>query len=145
MPDPFGDQPRTFTVIEANALLPQVQPLLQQLQGIQRSIIETNQKLDEANAKLAQGNGYPLQSIKEQISELTKHQLQLIDAFQSALDQLESLGCLLKDLSSGLIDFYGVREGQLILLCWKLGEDRIRFWHSLEGGYAGRQPLERPQ
>ena len=136
------DSPRTFTVSEANALLPQIIPLIEQLQGIQRSIAKTNQQLDEAIEKLSQGNGYPLKSLKEQIKELTTHQLQLVEAFQSALDQAEELGCLVKDLQLGLVDFYGMRNGELIFLCWKLGEDQIRYWHTLEAGYAGRQPLE---
>ena len=131
-----------FTVSEANALLPDVAPLIEQLQGIHRSITETNQRLDEAIGKLAAGNGYPIRSLKEQIASLTTHQLQLVEAFQSALAQLEEMGCLLKDLSMGLVDFYGLRDGELIFLCWKSGEDHIRFWHTLESGYADRQPLE---
>ena len=134
--------PKTFTVAEANALLPSVKPLIEQLQGLQRSIVETNTRLDDAVTKVSAGNGYPIASLKEQITEMTTHQLQLIEAFQSALKQLESIGCLLKDLNSGLLDFYSVREGQPIFLCWKLGEEHIRFWHTLEDGYPGRQPLE---
>lgn len=136
------DSPRTFTVSEANALLPQIIPLVEQLQGIQRSIAKTNQQLDEAIEKLSQGNGYPLKSLKEQIKELTTHQLQLVEAFQSVIAQVEEFGCQMKDLSVGLVDFYGLRNGEVVCLCWKLGEDRIRFWHTLEAGYAGRQPLE---
>jgi len=139
---PPDQPPKTLTVSEANALLPTVRPLLQQLQGLQRSIVQTNQRLDELVAKLATGNGYPIQSIKQQVQELTKHQLQLIEAFQSALQQLEMLGCMLKDLDIGLIDFYSLRDGRLIFLCWKLEEERVRFWHTLEDGYAGRQLLE---
>ena len=134
--------PKTLTVDEANALLPHVIPLIEQLQGIQRSIVKTNQQLDELAGKLFTGNGYPLRAIREQLESLTKHQLQLVEAFQSALDQIEELGCLLKDLATGLVDFYGLRDGELIFLCWKMGEARIRFWHTIEGGYAGRQPLE---
>ena len=134
--------PRTFTVSEANALLPQIIPLIEQLQGLQRSIAKTNQQLDEANEKLSQGNGYPLESLKEQIKGLTTHQLQLVEALQSVIAQVEEFGCVVKDLSLGLVDFYGMRNGELICLCWKLGEDRIRYWHTLEAGYAGRQPLE---
>ncbi len=134
--------PKTFTVSEADALLPKVRPLIEQLQELQRSIAKTNEQLDEMVAKLAGGNGYPIHSVKDQIKTLTKHQLQLIETFQSALQQLEGLGCMLKDLNIGLIDFYGTRNGQPILLCWKMGEDRIQFWHPLEDGYAGRQPLE---
>lgn len=142
MDQPSGDQPRTFTVAEAERVLPRIISLIEQLQGLQRSILETNQKIDELTGKLSQGNGYPRRAIKDQLEELTRHQLQLIDAFQSALDQLEASGCLLKDLNVGLIDFYGMRDGTMVFLCWKLGEDRIRFWHTLEDGYAGRRPLD---
>ena len=133
--------PKAFTVEEANTLLPHVKVLVEQLQGLQRSIAQTNQQLDECMRKVTSGNGYPIQSLKQQIDSLTQHQLQLIEGFQSAFTQLEELGGLLKDLSVGLIDFYGLREDKLIFLCWKLGEDRIHFWHTLEDGYAGRQPL----
>ena len=133
--------PRTFTVSEANALLPKVIPLIEQLQGLQRSIVKTNQQLDEAIEKLSQGNGYPLQSLKEQIKGLTTHQLQLVEALQSVIGQVEELGGQVKDPALGLVDFYGMRNGELICLCWKAGEDRIRYWHTLEAGYAGRQPL----
>ena len=142
MAQPSDQPPKTFTIAEANALLPQVIELVQQLQGLQRSIVETNRQLDELVAKVSQGNGYPIQSLKARIQELTKHQLQLIEAFQSALQSLGDLGCELKDLAMGLVDFYGVRDGETIYLCWKIGEEQIRFWHTLESGYAGRQPLE---
>ena len=133
---------KTFTAAEANALLPQVIPLIEQLHGLQRSIQQTAQQLNEAAEKVTAGNGYPIQSLKAEIRELTEHQLQLVEAFQSALAQLEDLGAMLKDLTIGLIDFHGLHDGQPVLLCWKIGEDRIRFWHTLETGYAGRQPLE---
>ena len=132
---------RLFTVAEANALLPQIVPLVEQLQGLHRSLLQTNERLVEVTEKLSQGNGYPLQSLTTQLQEFTQHQERLLDAFQSALAQLEALGGLLKDLQTGLVDFYTLRDGELIFLCWKLGEDHIRFWHSLETGYAERQAL----
>ena len=136
------ESPKTFTVSQANALLHRVQPLLEQLQGLQRSIVRTNQQLSELTAKVTAGNGYPLKALRQQIDDLTRHQLQLLEGFQSALQQFEDLGCLLKDLSMGLVDFYGTLRGEPVFLCWKQGEDRIRFWHAVDGGYAGRQPLE---
>lgn len=134
--------PKVLTVAEANALLPKVIPLIEQLQGIQRSIQQTTQRLNEVAAKVTAGNGYPIQSLKAKIRELTEHQLQLVEAFQSALAQLEDVGAMLKDLAIGLVDFYSLRDEAPIFLCWKLGEDRIRFWHTLEAGFASRQPLE---
>ena len=138
----FPEQPpKTFTVAEANALLPQLVPLVEQLQGLHRSIVKTTQQLDELVKKLSQGNGYPIQSLKDRIQELTTHQLQLLEAFQSALKSLEEIDCQLKDLTLGLVDFYGMREGELIYLCWKIGEPTIQYWHTLNSGYTGRQPL----
>jgi len=141
--DGLADQPlKTFTVDEANALLLRVKPLLEQLQGLQRTITQTSRQVDERVRKVSAGNGYPIQSLQHEIKTLTQRQLTLIEQFQSALKQLEDLGCWLKDINTGLVDFYGLRDGELIFLCWKLGEDRIRFWHTLEAGFAGRQPLE---
>lgn len=142
---PTSDQPtnpRIFTLAEANATLPKINPLLQQLQQLYRSIMKANEELDELTGKLAQGNGYPIQALKERIQSLTTHQFQLVEAFESALAQLEELGAILKDLTMGLVDFYGLRDNQMICLCWKIGEDRVRFWHTLEEGYPGRQPLD---
>ena len=137
-----SNSPKTFTVSEANTLLPNVKALIEQLQGLQRSIAQTTQQLDELVSKLSQGDGYPIHALKDQIVNVARHQLQLIEAFQSTLNSLQELGCELKDLALGLVDFYGMREGELVYLCWKLGEDQIHFWHTLEGGYASRQALD---
>ena len=134
-------RPKTVTVSEAQALLPQVTPLIKQLQGIHRSLTETTDQITEITKKASGGNGFSFQALKEQLKELSTHQLQLVEAFQSALEQLEEFGCLLKDLSIGLTDFYSIRDGDIIFLCWKLGEPRIQYWHTLEDGFAGRQPL----
>lgn len=134
--------PKTFTVAEANSLLPQVIPLVEQLQSLHRSIQQATKQLEDAVAKLSGGNGHPIQSPKEQIQELTSHQLTLVEAFQSALAQLQEVGGALKDLDLGLVDFQGLREGEVVFLCWKLGESRVQFWHTLESGYAAREPLE---
>lgn len=133
--------PKSFSVEEANQLLPRVRPLVEQLQALHASVLKTNQQLDEAVRKLAQGNGYPIRDIRTQIADLTRHQLQLVEAFQSALQQLEDLGGVLKDLQMGLVDFYSLREEEVVFLCWRAGEERIGFWHRLEDGFAGRQPL----
>ena len=139
--DELSKSPKTFTLSEAQAALPEVRSLVEQMQGIQRSIATTNAELEDKQAKAAAGNGYPVQSLKQQIRELGKHQLKRVEAFQSALSRLEELGCVLKDVNTGLVDFYSMREGELVFLCWKPGEERIRFWHTLEDGYPGRKPL----
>ena len=57
------------------------------------------------------------------------------------IGEIQAMGVLVKDLDTGLVDFPGQRAEQDILLCWQLGEDEVAFWHGLEDGYAGRQPL----
>ncbi len=57
------------------------------------------------------------------------------------IDEIGEHGAEVKDLDEGLIDFPARRRGETVLLCWKLGEDRIRYWHTVEDGFAGRRPL----
>lgn len=136
------EQPPTLlTVEEANRLLEQAMPLVQQLQRLHVSILQTNQQLDDDVQKLSVGNGYPIQELRERIEKLTAAQMKLLEEFQAALQQLETLGCVLKDVSTGLIDFYSLRDGEVVCLCWRVGEERIGFWHRLEDGFAGRQPV----
>src|SRR3990167_8459127 len=104
MMDELSKSPKTFTLSEAHAALPEVRSLLEQMQGIQRSIAMTNAELEDKRAKAASGNGYPVQSLKQQVRELGKRQLKQVEAFQSALKRLEALGCVLKDVNAGLID-----------------------------------------
>jgi len=144
MTDDAPDPPQKIvTLDEASALLPHVIPLVKQLRSLQQSIVETNKQLEGVIEKLSAGNGYPIQALKEELESLTKHQLQLIEAFQSALMQLQDFGALLKDVEQGLVDFYWMRGEELAFLCWRLGEKRIGFWHGLDEGFTGRQPLNK--
>jgi hypothetical protein len=137
-----GEPQKLFMVAEANQLLPRLTPLVRQLQQLHQSILQANTQMNEVAHKLSAGNGYPVKALTAQLEQLIRQQEQLIEAFQSALAQLEELGCLLKDVATGLVDFYHQRGEELVFLCWKLGEERVRFWHSLEAGVAGRQPLD---
>lgn len=142
MDEAGGANPKLLTSAEANALLPKVRELALQLKGLYHSIVKTNNEMDEVIAKLTAGNGYPISDLKSRLEELTKHQLQLIEAYQSAVAQLEDLGGLLKDAEKGLIDFYTLHDDQVAFLCWHLGEERVEFWHTLEEGFSGRKPLK---
>ncbi len=137
------EQPqKLFTVEEANRAVGEVTPLIEQLHGLQGSLRTTNNQLDQEVQKLSVGNGHPPKEVQAHIEQLTRHQLDLMEAFQSALQQLQDLGCVLKDLDAGLVDFYSMRQEELVFLCWRVGEERIRFWHRLEEGFSGRQPLD---
>lgn len=66
----------------------------------------------------------------------------LIETSKQLLDEIQNLGCEVKSLETGLIDFPAIRKGQSVYLCWKLGERRVNHWHSYQSGYSGRRPIE---
>jgi hypothetical protein len=134
-------KPKLFTVEEADALLPQVRELLTELRRLQRTITSTSEQIEQRAEKIAAGNGYPVPTLKTQVKTLGAQQLKLVEAYQGAVKQLEQLGCLVKDLATGLVDFHGLRDGEVVFLCWKEDEAHVAFWHTLENGFASRQPL----
>jgi hypothetical protein len=82
-------------------------------------------------------------AIKNKTDGLTNDD-QMTDAMESLekeVKKLEDLGCILKDMSIGLVDFPAVRLGERVWLCWKLGEEHVTFWHSRHEGYAARKPV----
>ena len=132
---------KLFTVDEAEHALQQAEPLVRHLQALARDLANTQQHLEDGLVKLSHGNGHALEHIRREVETLDARQRELAEAFEDSLTRLQSLGCLLKDLEMGLLDFYSVRDAQIVFLCWRLGEDRIRCWHEVETGFAGRQPL----
>lgn len=126
---------RLWTVEEARAILPQVAAVLHQIQQDIQKMEICQREIDSANAT-AKGNGHS-QKAEQAIDALEAVQIHLSDL----LDQLDAWGIELKDPSRGLIDFPHLREGRVVYLCWELSEDTIRYWHELDGGFGGRQPL----
>jgi hypothetical protein len=129
--------PHYFTREEAEALLPQIAVVLRKIQARRREMLQSEEELGTLRAQ-AMGNGYDLY---ERILTLQRNLARHIQALQAFVNELVVLGCELKDADSGLIDFLSLRNGREIYLCWRLGEERINFWHDLHTGFAGRQPL----
>jgi hypothetical protein len=63
------------------------------------------------------------------------------ERIESSVHALSEMGCILKDINSGLVDFPTIRNGREVLLCWRYDEPEVGFWHDAEAGFAGRQPL----
>ncbi len=122
---------KTFTVQEANALLPQVRALLQDMLDVRNRIVQGGASL-ESVLRHAAGNGG---------SKSSGEFVLLLQRFNVCLTTLQEFGCELKDLEQGLVDFPTYRDGQLVYLCWKRGEEQVSFWHDLESGFAGRKPI----
>jgi hypothetical protein len=130
--------PTYFTREQAEALLPQVEPLLREIQALRLAAAELAARLATQREKVA-GNGHLPQDDQRQ----TRDELDGInERIAERVEEIQARGILLKDLDTGLIDFPTLRDGREVYLCWKLGEDRVCWWHPIETGFAGRQPLE---
>jgi len=78
----------------------------------------------------------------EKLAGLRVEHRQLAEMLKAALKRILQTGCLIKDLDIGLLDFPAVIDNEDVYLCWKLGEDRIRYYHRQDEGFAGRKPLD---
>ncbi|SRR6266567_642481 len=127
-----------FTRAEAEALLPEITVVLHKIQESHSNVQALEAELEELRVQ-ALGNGHHLH---ERIVRLQRNVITYVQELRDALEELQTFGCELKDPETGLIDFLSLRDGQEVYLCWKLGEERIEFWHYLHTGFAGRQPLD---
>jgi hypothetical protein len=127
---PLG-YPRLFTREEANALLPSLQPLVSEIVQSHSRILAAQPALAPILEK-ALGNGG---------SQVAAEVLPDFRRIRACLDAIYEHGVVVKDLGAGLLDFPASRDGELVYLCWRMGEDRVAFWHTPASGFAGRQPL----
>jgi hypothetical protein len=124
---------KLFTVEEANALLPTVRGVVGRIQRAYARVSAAQEQARLAAAGAAHGGG-GMEGGGAYVLSLSK--------LAEAAGRLEELGVQLKDYERGLIDFPALRDGRVVLLCWQMGEgDELEWWHDLEAGFAGRQPL----
>lgn len=129
---------RYFTPEEANALLPEIRPLAEEMVGHRRRLAAAEARQAEVLERIS-GNGGDL--APSDLAELAEEVEQHATALARCLRDLSALGVQVKDLERGLVDFPALREGEEVLLCWELGEDEVAYWHGVDDGFAGRQPL----
>lgn len=121
---------RIFTVEEANSLLPRIKGMLDALRDGKREIMSLQAKVDiiEITSGLNERTAAPIEDYLRQVEER-------ITEFRGIMQQLDGLGCELKDLDKGFLDFYTRRNNQIVYLCWMDGEETISHWHGLEAAY----------
>ena len=127
-----------FTVEEANEALAEVRPLTEELVAHRRALVELQERQAAVTTRIA-GNGgnvepSELQEVQDRLDEE-------VAGIARCVARIHELGALVKDLDDGLVDFPARRGDEDVLLCWRLGEDAIEFWHGLEEGFSGRRPL----
>lgn len=132
---------KLFTLEQAEKLLPSVKGLLKKAVFLNRQLasLRSESVIDQAEIEFETQE----QSVRYQFELVKNHDVlnQLTGDFYNTLDEIQQLGCEVKDLDNGLVDFPSKFEGRTVHLCFKLGEDRIRHWHELDSGFAARQKI----
>ena len=132
--------PRLFTLAEAEALLPQVIPILEAIRDARRAMAAAEGELDKLLGP-TRSNGHGVDPAR--LEESRAATMRAMAELRAKSAELDALGVELKDPDTGLIDFQSRRQGRIVYLCWRLGESRIDWWHELDAGFAGRRRLER--
>ena len=129
----------TYSVEAANAALPKVRRLVE---TIVLRVAALPELQETARVAEYRANRDGAGASDEQALDAARHALQSAELdLAGAVARLDRMGVALKDPRVGLVDFYGYREGELVELCWKLGERAVANWHRIGEGYAGRKPL----
>lgn len=129
---------RTFTLEEANATLETLRPIVERMVAHHRRLAEAQSRQRQLVTRIA-GNGGDL--VPSDLRELGERIQSEADAIARCAEEIDAAGAQVKSLEDGLIDFPALRGDEVVLLCWKLGEDEIGFWHGTDEGFAGRKPL----
>ena len=124
--------PQYYSVDEANAALLVIQPLMADIMRIRQHVLEHQPEIWPVIQKAA-GNG------GSKIASLIALEFGRLD---DCVHRIQDMGVIIKDLDIGLLDFPALRNRHEVYLCWKFGEESVLFWHEIDDGFAGRQPLE---
>lgn len=131
---------RTFTLDEAQSLLPVLEALL-------KRAIESKQAVDEVEARLSAlaqriyvAGGMHVDVAK--VAQLRAEVEQSTQRVRESVAEIDEIGVQVKDLDSGLLDFPFRLEDEVVLLCWRMGETSIEHWHTIDAGFKGRQPVD---
>jgi hypothetical protein len=129
---------RTFTPEEANAALDELRPIVERMVVHRRNLTQAQKLQAELVTRIA-GNGGDMSpsDLRDAAATIEREAA----AIAECAELVSAIGAQIKSLEEGLLDFPARRGDEVVLLCWKLGEDEIRYWHGVDEGFAGRKPL----
>jgi hypothetical protein len=131
---------KTFTLHEAQTLLPVLSSLLKRATDGKQLIEQIEKEFQDLNHRILLSGGLFV-NVPEVARRRAERDKALNDS-KDALAEIEAIGVQVKDLDIGLLDFPCIVEDQIVLLCWKLGEEKIQYWHGVEEGFRGRKPID---
>ena len=128
-----------FTLDEANRVVEEISPELEELVEARSEFGRIQSRIDVL--ELTSAGASPDNPDMRELGTLGAQRDTLGERIRQGVERIHRRGCVVKDLDRGLVDFYSLSGDRLIFLCWQRGEKEISYWHSLEGGFSGRQPL----
>ena len=134
------EEAKYFSLTEAERLRGQLEPVLIEAMETRRKMAETEEKIRTQAERIQRSGGF--QVPYEHAALVRREHDRLLEALSEKLDHIQSTGCVVKDLDVGLLDFPARINDEDVYYCWKLGEDRIRFYHRQDEGFAGRKPID---
>jgi hypothetical protein len=134
------DMARTFTVSEAQTLLPVLESLLRSAMEAKALIEEVDGELQSLANRIFINGGTLVDVVS--VARRKAQREKAVQRAKDAVAEIDATGVQVKDLDIGLLDFPCVVEGDVILLCWKMGEKSITHWHGTQEGFAGRKPID---
>lgn len=120
-----------FTPSEANSILPEVRSILDQLLERKNNVVTARMELDRL----------PTEGNLEQAEQIRAKIQALIAEIERGVTSLEEMGCIVRHIDEGIVDFPAMRFGEQVYLCWRVGEPTVSFWHDMNSGFAGRQQI----
>jgi len=137
----MGDEEqKLFTLKEAERTRSDLEPVLLEAMEAQRRLNEAETWLDALSARIQMAGG-----MRFDYDEAARHRMERNShekSVQSAVERIHATGCVVKDLDAGLLDFPARLNDEDVYFCWRVGEDRIRFYHRQDEGFAGRKPID---
>jgi hypothetical protein len=134
------NEPKLFSLSEAESARRQVEPLLIEAMEGRRQVADVDDKLSAIANRILIMGGITIDY--EVAAGMRSEYNRLVEQIKDALDRIHATGCVVTDLDSGLVDFPAVLKNEEVYLCWRLGEDRIRFYHRQDEGFSGRKLID---
>ena len=136
----MGDAPKMFSVEEANSLVPTLELEFGRVARLRAELAPLIESVGGADAAVAilQRGASPPHGLERQAARLKDVAAEIA----AAVERINDLGCLVKDLDIGLVDFFSLRENEPVFLCWQFGEPTVAHWHPVDAGFAARRPIE---
>jgi hypothetical protein len=134
------EESKLFSLTEAERLRLQIEPMLIEAMNTRRKLGELDEQLGSLAERIQRSGGLLVSYEKTARMRIERNRLE--ESLQSTIERIHATGCIVKDLDIGLLDFPSHLNNEDVYLCWRLGEDRIRFYHRQDEGFAGRKPID---